>query len=698
MRNSSLSISTMLLLLLLYRFDFVQMQSLFYQNYRNPTHSFNHSLLHFAHQQTITLHPVKDSQFQHRLHNFYLMLRLQESRTRQLNLRSQQSLLSRHLKRSSINELFRSRRISFDERLLSSRRTLDVPEESLLQENSLRGAYVRLLHDIDDTATSENERHSWSQRRQRALTASAAYANELQRSLRPPAYTYAWHAFDGAGRYSSKDALVPRLVVPAHLKLALHLLVDSALQELNRDARHRMRVLDYKSINYGYVLFHPARGFCYVLDLLLNYRAFKQVASAPVGASPSRALSSNSSFSSLPPSLSHANVNEKPRLELGKKMLVRKHAYFVQRFLPLKLISSQPLEGPDSETHSTAQNVNAVSELNSVQPSTSGSSSRDPQIAYPKSPSPTKSSLRSHSDARPAIPFLHLIVPVAGRTTAFHRFLRNFELLVLRPVFDVGDSPKIRVAPLINSSNSHTLVNDDVSNSSSNLDAETKPSSTYSTAELAELSRTGLVVVSVGPPDELRPLHTLMARFPRADLRLVHEPRARNLTRAAMLNLGALAVRVRSYSSSPAAATREGSPQPGFGPEGVHEPAAGTGAEMDPVLVFVDVDIVIDGAALRRFRLHTARGRQAYFPIVLSQHEPDFLSALDRPRTRTNTSTDRHLPGPAAGSTEAPGRAHYWRQFGFGICALYGSDFFSLGTWDERIVGWGLEDIVCLID
>lgn len=630
------------------------MQSLFYQNYRNPMHSFNHSLLHLSLLQAISLHPVKDSAFQHRLHNFYLMLRLQELRTRQLNLFNKRSRLNVHLRRTFVNELVHSRRIPL-ERLVSVRRALDA--ESLLKEDLFGGANVHLLHGSespdDDTG---NGQHSWRQDQQR-VNASSVYANELQRrgQQQHPAYNYAWHAFDGAGRYFSKDALVPRLVVPPHLKLALHLLVDSAMLELNRDARQSSRVLDYKSINYGYVLAHPTRGLFAVLDLLLNYRAFKQVAS------PSPALGSNSS-SSLPA----PNPRSKPRFTLSKRILVRKHAYFVQRFLPLTLISSRPLDGHNFETYSNTKH-SAPSTKNAAPDYQNPNNSS--QILPPL---PTNSSSRIQR-VHSSVPFLYLIVPVSGRTMAFHRFLRMFELLVLRPVFDVRSSP---MAAPVNNSSSHLSATwrseDERERSNLNSNTNAAHSSAYAPAEFAELSRTGLLVVSVGSPEELRPLHALMTQYPRADLRLVHEPRARNMTRAAMLNLGALAVRVRTPSDG-----RDRDP---------HESEA-----TDPLLVFVDVDMLIDRAALQRLRLHPARGRQAYFPIVLSEHEPNFLAALDRHQTHANIKTNR----TSSALTGLTGRTHYWRQFGFGICAMYSSDFFSLGTWDERIVGWGLEDIVC---
>ena len=140
---------------------------------------------------------------------------------------------------------------------------------------------------------------------------------------------------------------------------------------------------------------------------------------------------------------------------------------------------------------------------------------------HPNTPSPSRTNLSARiPTAQPAIPCMHLIVAVSGRTTAFHRFLCNFEMLVLRPVFDARDSPT-RVP--VNSSNVHQQVNVNSSVASpsdgegedphSVSELEAVHLSAYSAVELAEFSRTGLVVVSVGPLEKLRPLHTLMARI-----------------------------------------------------------------------------------------------------------------------------------------------------------------------------------------
>ncbi|KAH8042536.1 hypothetical protein HPB51_023864 [Rhipicephalus microplus] len=95
----------------------------------------------------------------------------------------------------------------------------------------------------------------------------------------------------------------------------------------------------------------------------------------------------------------------------------------------------------------------------------------------------------------------------------------------------------------------------------------------------------------------------------------------------------------------------------------------------DELLFFIDVDMTFDAGVLRRVRTHTARRRSAYFPIVFSQYDPAFtgVSPQDPPRV-----------APEEG---------YWRQFGFGIAAIYKSDLAAVGGLDVSIRGWGKEDV-----
>ncbi|XP_046553957.1 chondroitin sulfate synthase 1-like isoform X1 [Haliotis rubra] len=108
----------------------------------------------------------------------------------------------------------------------------------------------------------------------------------------------------------------------------------------------------------------------------------------------------------------------------------------------------------------------------------------------------------------------------------------------------------------------------------------------------------------------------------------------------------------------------------------------------DALLYFIDVDIVLRKDALNRIRLNTKQGFQVYFPIVFSQFDPTTVCQDD----------SQHCACPSPNNCLIkPYDFHhdtgYWRQFGFGIAAMYRSDMLSVGGFDLSIEGWGKEDV-----
>jgi len=88
------------------------------------------------------------------------------------------------------------------------------------------------------------------------------------------------------------------------------------------------------------------------------------------------------------------------------------------------------------------------------------------------------------------------------------------------------------------------------------------------------------------------------------------------------------------------------------------------------LMFFVDVDVHFTPEVLQRVRLATAPGRSAYYPVVFSQYDPSM----------------------STGANFSAG-AGCWRQFGYGIAALYNSDFVDAGGFNLDIRGWGREDV-----
>ena len=88
------------------------------------------------------------------------------------------------------------------------------------------------------------------------------------------------------------------------------------------------------------------------------------------------------------------------------------------------------------------------------------------------------------------------------------------------------------------------------------------------------------------------------------------------------------------------------------------------------LMFFIDVDIQFTPDVLERVRLATALGRSAYYPVVFSQYDPSM----------------------ATGGNFSSG-AGCWRQFGYGIVAVYNADFIDAGGFNLDIHGWGQEDV-----
>ncbi|XP_014213411.2 chondroitin sulfate synthase 1 [Copidosoma floridanum] len=104
---------------------------------------------------------------------------------------------------------------------------------------------------------------------------------------------------------------------------------------------------------------------------------------------------------------------------------------------------------------------------------------------------------------------------------------------------------------------------------------------------------------------------------------------------------------------------------------------AATELQADDLMFFVDVDISFTDASLKRIR-RNARPGTLYFPVVFSQYDPKMVM-----RSSLHSGDMEQI-------NEITG---FWRQFGFGIAALYKADYEAIGKFDLTIEGWGKEDV-----
>ena len=99
------------------------------------------------------------------------------------------------------------------------------------------------------------------------------------------------------------------------------------------------------------------------------------------------------------------------------------------------------------------------------------------------------------------------------------------------------------------------------------------------------------------------------------------------------------------------------------------------------LLFFVDVDIYMRHDVLYRIRYNVRQHQQVYYPIVFSQYDPSMTCADADCSEGNNSPFNFHV------------NRGYWRQFGFGIAAMYKSDLMAVGGFDTSIQGWGKEDV-----
>ncbi|XP_059616322.1 chondroitin sulfate synthase 1 [Phlebotomus argentipes] len=97
-------------------------------------------------------------------------------------------------------------------------------------------------------------------------------------------------------------------------------------------------------------------------------------------------------------------------------------------------------------------------------------------------------------------------------------------------------------------------------------------------------------------------------------------------------------------------------------------------ASTEDILFFIDVDIVFTTETLERVRSNTVQQQQIYLPIVYSEYG------------HGDTTDGRE-------SVDITNDSGYFREFGYGVCAIYKSDLLAVDGFVTDIKGWGLEDV-----
>lgn len=104
------------------------------------------------------------------------------------------------------------------------------------------------------------------------------------------------------------------------------------------------------------------------------------------------------------------------------------------------------------------------------------------------------------------------------------------------------------------------------------------------------------------------------------------------------------------------------------------------------IIFFIDVDITFKRTSIERIRLNTKMHKQVYLPIVFSEYNPVVWSG---------TAYDSSTEFDENRSLNLDYNRGYFRQFGYGICAIFKADILhpEINGFNDDITGWGLEDV-----
>ena len=116
----------------------------------------------------------------------------------------------------------------------------------------------------------------------------------------------------------------------------------------------------------------------------------------------------------------------------------------------------------------------------------------------------------------------------------------------------------------------------------------------------------------------------------------------------------------------------------------------------DDILFFVDVDVTFSQKTLDRIRGNTLKRRQVYLPIVFSEYDPNpdvFRRLSDSGRIRPLVSSPHDTQQQQ--QRVITNDNGYFREYGYGLTAIYKSDLFKPGIegFVNDVKGWGLEDV-----
>ncbi len=209
-----------------------------------------------------SLHPIKQSPYQYRLHNFINMRNIIDLRQRYLTLKREMFKLRREilLLDDSNNDT------KFD--------NITNLNSSLIELNISSAAKTTTDYEIE----SLFENYILNKNQDLSLDSVSNRFNLLPnfRNLKTPLKREHRHDFEFFTRsLFSPTYISPKRGLEGYWKRSLTESVRQIMDEINKNSIERGRLIDFKDIMYGYARHHPLIGVDYVIDILLVYRKYE---------------------------------------------------------------------------------------------------------------------------------------------------------------------------------------------------------------------------------------------------------------------------------------------------------------------------------------------------------------------------------------------------------------------------------------
>lgn len=221
-----------------------EMQHIFHHN-SSGNDAFTGDLLSHEVLRAISLHPIKQSKHQYRLHNFLSAQRILELRTMELKLNRNIYRLSKELNRALKNQSGTSSFYSND----------DDEEDDDEEE-------------YDEYDGGEKKRNAAAADRFRREPSLLIKLNSEKRDER--------YDFDFFTRsLFSSTYISPKRGLEGYWRRSLTDAIRQIMDEINRNSMKRGRLIDFKDLLYGYMRHQPSIGVDYIIDMLLVYRKYE---------------------------------------------------------------------------------------------------------------------------------------------------------------------------------------------------------------------------------------------------------------------------------------------------------------------------------------------------------------------------------------------------------------------------------------